>query len=73
MADLSSLGHVSISEMSRSDALLLIKQIRFSRRVPAKTTKKPTKKKAKAPVKNRSIKPSKSQAQRLLKELEGLV
>jgi hypothetical protein len=39
MADLESLGYKSISEMSTDEAIEHLRQIRLSRRVPAKTTK----------------------------------
>ena len=39
MADLESLNYTSISEMSKDEAVELLRKIRLSRRVPAKVTK----------------------------------
>ncbi len=43
MANLDSLNYTSITEMSTDEALELIRQIRFSRRIPVKKVKKTTK------------------------------
>lgn len=63
MADLSDLNYKSITEMSSEEAISLITQIRFKRRMPAP---KKTKKKAKATP---SV--SASQAAELLKIIQG--
>jgi len=42
MADLKSLGYISIADKSREEALEELRQIRLSRRVPVKTTKTKT-------------------------------
>lgn len=39
MANLKSLGYISIADKSREEALEELRQIRLSRRVPVKTTK----------------------------------
>lgn len=68
MADLSSLGYKSLTEMSREEGIELIRQIRLSRRVPVKKPKKTTKAstRSKAPPKV-----SVDQASELLKLLTG--
>lgn len=65
MADLDDLGYTSISDMSQDEAIELLRQIRLSRRVPVKTTKKSTSSKRKAPQ------VSAEQAAELLKILTG--
>lgn len=69
MANLDSLNYTSITEMSTDEALELIRQIRFSRRIPVKKVKKTTKnsrKKAKA-----LLQVDANQAAELLKILTG--
>lgn len=68
MANLEDLGTKSISEMTTDEAIEYLRQIRLSRRTPAKQAKKRATKKA------RSKKPNKltaTQAANLLKQLEG--
>jgi topoisomerase IA-like protein len=42
VADLSSLGYKSLSEMTKEEGIELIRQIRMSRRIPVKKPKKTT-------------------------------
>ena len=69
MADLESLGYKSISEMTPDEAIEHLRQIRLSRRVVKKATKKYTTKKAK---KEKLPEVSADQAANLLKLLGGM-
>jgi len=66
MTDLDDLNYKSISEMTRDEAIEHLRQIRLSRRIPVKKSKKTTTKKKKvAPQVNAD------QAAELLKILQG--
>ena len=70
MSTIDDLDYKSISEISRDEAIELLRQIRLSRRTPAKTAKKkstPKQKKASSPE---NLSPE--QAAELLKILGGM-
>lgn len=69
MADIESLDHTSISDMSQDEAIEYLRQLRLARRLPNKKQSTSTKKKI-AQTKSAS-KISKAQAANLLKLLEG--
>ena len=65
MADIEDLGIKSFSEMDKTEALELLRQIRLGRRTPVKTTKTYTKKSKK------EVDVNASQAEAILKILGG--
>ena len=69
MADLESLGYKSVSEMSTDEALEVLRQIRLSRRIPDKPTRKNPKKKTSPKVNPNTM--SATQVAELLKSLGG--
>lgn len=69
MADIESLDHTSISDMSQDEAIEYLRQLRLARRTPTKKQSTATKKKV-AQTKTAS-KISKSDAANLLKLLGG--
>lgn len=66
MANLDDLPIPSITEMSTDEAIEMLRQVRLSRRIPVKKTKKTTAKKSKTASKVNS-----DQASELLKILTG--
>lgn len=66
MANLDDLTIPSITEMSTDEAIEMLRQVRLSRRIPVKKTKKATMKRSKAAPKVNS-----DQANELLKILTG--
>ena len=65
MADLESFESQSITDMSTDEAIEMLRQIRLSRRIPVKSTKK-------KPSKKKSPTVNATQAAELLKLLEGI-